>query len=106
MLATGALGRVHALDLVFHNAYGPDKPWFYDPRLSGGGCVMDLGIHLVDLALWALDFPEIVQVASALNAGGEPLANRPAMVEDYAVATRSDERRVGKGGVSTGRYRG
>ena len=87
LLSTGALGRVHALDLVFHNAYGPDKPWFYDPRLSGGGCVMDLGIHLVDLALWALDFPEIVQVASALNAGGEPLANRTAMVEDYAVAT-------------------
>ena len=44
LLSTGALGRVHALDLVFHNAYGPDKPWFYDPRLSGGGCVMDLGI--------------------------------------------------------------
>jgi predicted dehydrogenase len=48
---------VFAVDLVFHNAYGPDKPWFYDPELSGGGCVMDLGVHLVDLALWSLDFP-------------------------------------------------
>jgi predicted dehydrogenase len=54
---SGGLGRVYAVDLVFHNAYGPDKPWFYDPALSGGGCVMDLGVHLVDLALWALDFP-------------------------------------------------
>jgi predicted dehydrogenase len=27
------------------------------PALSGGGCVMDLGVHLVDLALWTSDFP-------------------------------------------------
>src|SRR5690606_4635728 len=59
----GALGRVYAVDLVFHNAYGPDKPWFYDPRLAGGGCVMDLGIHLVDLALWTLGFPVVRDVA-------------------------------------------
>jgi predicted dehydrogenase len=57
LLQGGELGRLYACDLVFHNAYGPDKPWFYDPVLSGGGCVMDLGVHLVDLALWALDFP-------------------------------------------------
>ncbi|HVM69826.1 MAG TPA: Gfo/Idh/MocA family oxidoreductase [Gaiellaceae bacterium] len=56
-LASGSLGDVYAADLVFHNAYGPDKPWFYDRRLAGGGCLLDLGIHLVDLALWALDFP-------------------------------------------------
>ena len=57
VVRSGALGRVFAADLVFHNAYGPDKPWFYDPALSGGGCVMDLGVHLVDLALWTLGFP-------------------------------------------------
>jgi predicted dehydrogenase len=44
-----------AADLVFHNAYGPDKPWFRDPALAGGGCLIDLGIHLVDLAVWILD---------------------------------------------------
>ena len=43
---SGALGRIFAVDLVFHNAYGPDKAWFRDPILSGGGCVMDLGVHL------------------------------------------------------------
>jgi predicted dehydrogenase len=84
---SGALGRVYAVDLVFHNAYGPDKPWFYDPALSGGGCVMDLGVHLVDLALWALDFPGVADVSSRLFAGGEPLRDPRAQVEDYAVAT-------------------
>jgi predicted dehydrogenase len=83
----GELGRVHAADLVFHNAYGPDKPWFYDPTLSGGGCVMDLGVHLVDLALWTLDFPAVAKVSAQLFAGGERLDPRSATVEDFAVAT-------------------
>jgi predicted dehydrogenase len=87
LVRQGELGRVHAVDLVFHNAYGPDKPWFYDPALSGGGCVMDLGVHLVDLALWALDFPDLEAVHSDLFSGGEPLAGRTDRVEDYAVAT-------------------
>jgi predicted dehydrogenase len=81
-----ALGRVFAADLVFHNAYGPDKPWFYDPALSGGGCVMDLGVHLVDLALWMLDFPQVEAVSSTLLAGGAPLDAPDRQVEDYAVA--------------------
>ncbi len=87
LVRSGALGRVYAADLVFHNAYGPDKPWFYDPALSGGGCVMDLGVHLVDLALWVQDFPEVTGVTSRLFAGGEPLGGRPDRVEDYGLAT-------------------
>jgi predicted dehydrogenase len=85
LVAQGRLGRVYAVDLVFHNAYGPDKPWFYDPVLSGGGCVMDLGIHLVDLALWVLGFPEVRTVQSHLSAGGQSIRGRE-RVEDYATA--------------------
>jgi predicted dehydrogenase len=51
-VASGAIGQLHTIDLVFHNAYGPDKPWFTDPELAGGGCLIDLGTHLADLALW------------------------------------------------------
>lgn len=87
LIRAGELGRVYAVDLVFHNAYGPDKAWFYDPALSGGGCVMDLGVHLVDLALWTLDFPKVSDVSGTLLSGGEPLAGRADRVEDYAVAT-------------------
>lgn len=86
-LARAALGKVFAADLTFHNAYGPDKPWFYDPALSGGGCVMDLGVHLVDLALWALDWPAVAEVRSHLLSGGEPLGDSARTCEDYAVAT-------------------
>ncbi|MCR8825423.1 Gfo/Idh/MocA family protein [Pseudosulfitobacter koreensis] len=82
----GDIGDVFAADLVFHNAYGPDKPWFYDAALAGGGCVMDLGVHLVDLALWMLDFPVVKDMSAQLFAEGKPLSTRD-QVEDYATVT-------------------
>jgi predicted dehydrogenase len=77
LVFAGELGDVFACDLTFHNAYGPDRPWFYDRDLAGGGCLIDLGIHLVDLALWTLDWPRVASVSSNLR--GEP-------VEQFAVA--------------------
>ncbi|HEV2567392.1 Gfo/Idh/MocA family oxidoreductase [Sphingomonas sp.] len=85
LIRAGELGRVSAIDLVFHNAYGPGKSWFFDPAQSGGGCVIDLGVHLVDLALWALDFPQVAEVQARLLAKGQPLG--ASQCEDYAVAT-------------------
>jgi predicted dehydrogenase len=85
LIRAGELGRIYAVDLVFHNAYGPDKSWFYDPALSGGGCVIDLGIHLADLALWTLQPASVLRVSSHLFAKGEPLRRRD-VVEDFALA--------------------
>lgn len=95
LVREGALGRIYAADLVFHSAYGPDRAWHEDVRLSGGGCAMDLGFHLVDLALWILGFPEVHELAATLRAGGTPVRGRgrlapaeagspSAPVEDYA----------------------
>jgi predicted dehydrogenase len=86
LVRSGALGNVFAVDLVFHNAYGPDRDWFRNVALSGGGCVIDLGTHLIDLALFALEFPRVTSVASRLYARGHLLSPNPAVVEDYAVA--------------------
>jgi predicted dehydrogenase len=85
-IAAGELGQVYAADLVFHNAYGPDKAWFRNAALSGGGCAIDLGTHLIDLALWALGFPRVERVASRLYAQGRPLPPGSIEVEDYALA--------------------
>ncbi len=84
---SGELGSIYALDLTFHNAYGPDKPWFYDRAQSGGGCVMDLGVHLVDLALWLTGFPSVESVESHLYAGGTrlPAGAAHGPCEDYAA---------------------
>ena len=81
---SGELGKIFAADLTFHNAYGPGAGWFWDPTLSGGGCLIDLGVHLVDLGLWLFDFPEVETATATLLREGS--AVRPDEVEDFAVA--------------------
>lgn len=78
-VAGGALGALVAVDLVFHNAYGPDKPWFYDRAQAGGGCLIDLGVHLIDLAMHVAGADAVRDVAAMLHAHGS--------VEDHALAT-------------------
>jgi predicted dehydrogenase len=85
LVASGELGTIYAARLVFHNAYGPDKPWFYDRARSGGGCVIDLGTHLIDLLLWMLGEPGVEAVTARCLAGGAP-CDAESQVEDYAVA--------------------
>ncbi|GHC72406.1 Gfo/Idh/MocA family protein [Limoniibacter endophyticus] len=89
MISQGALGSIFAAELIFHNAYGPDKDWFYDRTRSGGGCVVDLGVHLIDLALWTLDFPQVQDVAGKIMFKGRPLEPNSDAVEDYATAALS-----------------
>ena len=72
---------------------GRTRPGSTTGRSSGGGCVMDLGIHLVDLALWLLDYPGGLGVSGSCSrrraASGAP------RVEDYArrAARACDGRR-------------
>lgn len=87
LIRGGAIGRVFAADLTFHNAYGPDKPWFYDRTASGGGCAMDLGVHLVDLLGWTLDWPDLRLAQATLFRKGSRVGADDAGVEDYAQAT-------------------
>ena len=86
VISSGELGDIYAVNLVFHNAYGPDKEWFYDRARSGGGCVMDLGIHLIDAALWMLGFPPVLRVNSRLYTQGRQWDRHSNVVEDYAIA--------------------
>ena len=92
LIQNGEIGDIYAVDLTFHNAYGPDKEWFYDIKRSGGGCVMDLGIHLVDLALWSLNFPQIIDVRSHLFHKGKKLTSFEEHVEDFASVSLTSEK--------------
>jgi predicted dehydrogenase len=86
VVKSGELGKIFAVDLKFHNAYGPDKAWFYNKELAGGGCVLDLGIHLIDLMLVALDFPQVIHVSSNLYSKGISSKGKN-IVEDFATAS-------------------
>src|SRR5690606_1986314 len=86
LLDQEALGKIFAVEAIFHNAYGPDKAWFYDPGLSGGGCLIDLGSHLVDLIFYLFKSPAIEVRYANLLAQGRPLVSRGERVEDFAEA--------------------
>ena len=85
LIRRGELGDVFAVDLTFHNAYGPDKAWYYDRARSGGGCLMDLGIHLLDL-LQGWTGPCERVLAATLLSQGRPWSAASQQVEDFAVA--------------------
>ena len=80
------LGKIYKVEAVFHNAYGPDKEWFYNPKLSGGGCLIDLGSHLVDLMVYLFDTHELEVVYTNILSNGYKMVNQDEQVEDYAEA--------------------
>jgi predicted dehydrogenase len=86
VLGSGDLGTMHTADLVFHNAYGPDKPWFTQRSLSGGGCLIDLGTHLIDLVLWLTGSQEAAVASARLRRGGQAVDPATEQVEDFACA--------------------
>jgi predicted dehydrogenase len=83
-IASGELGEITSLDLRFHNAYGPDKQWCFDHAAAGGGCMLDLGVHLLDLALWLQDFPSMRLVSSRRFTQGRHAGKGD--IEDQAYA--------------------
>jgi len=87
VVRSGELGRVFSVELVFHNAYGPDKSWARDLQLAGGGCLMDLGVHLLDAASFVLGSKTFVAARSQLHSRGSRLALPPDRVEDFATGS-------------------
>jgi predicted dehydrogenase len=53
----GEITHVEARYVRRHNR--PTRGWFIDADLAGGGALVDIGVHVLDLALTILDFPDI-----------------------------------------------
>ena len=60
---TGALGELMFVRARYGHGgrVGYDKEWRADPKLSGGGELIDQGVHLIDLSRWFLGDFETVQ---------------------------------------------
>jgi predicted dehydrogenase len=75
----GALGHVYYARSVWHRKRGIPKlgGWFTQKSLSGGGALIDIGVHRLDLALWLMGYPRPVSVTGATyNYLGRQLGER------------------------------
>jgi predicted dehydrogenase len=62
LLDTGALGPLMFIRARYGHGgrLGYEKEWRADPAVSGGGELLDQGVHLIDLSRWFLgDFPHV-----------------------------------------------
>lgn len=87
LIDSGELGEIYAANFTFHNATGPEKTWYYDPALSGGGCMMDLGVNLIDSLYWLFPDVKIEHLNSNLYVRGQKLCDSKSQVEDFAAAS-------------------
>lgn len=63
----GALGRpIRTKGYGVHVAWGPGG-WFTEKRLSGGGALVDMGIHAIDTASFLLGDPDPVSVYARIG---------------------------------------
>ncbi len=86
----GLLGEVYFARSVWQRRRGMPGfgGWFGTKALAGGGPLIDLGVHRLDLALWLMGYPEPEWViGSAYNKIAGPIAKREKKsfdVEDFA----------------------
>lgn len=81
-VAGGELGEVFSVrGAWFNRKVRPNRlTWRYRRDTAGGGAFMDLGLQVMDLCLWMLDYPEVESVTANLHPG------EWMEVEDSAVA--------------------
>lgn len=88
----GAVGEVYFARTMWHRSRGMPGfgGWFGQKALAGGGPLIDLGVHRLDLALWLMGGPKPVWVlAGAYDRIARPLAKASGKkfdVEDMATA--------------------
>jgi predicted dehydrogenase len=60
----GRLGEIYHAQAHLHLRRGVPGlgKWFTTKSISGGGALIDVGVHLIDLSLWILGHPEVVDV--------------------------------------------
>ncbi len=84
LLAAGAVGEVYRLEATLGHAgpevWAPGAAWFFDRGRAGGGAVLDLGIHMVDIALWLLRLLPVEVLGSVAT------VEKPTPLEDQGVA--------------------
>ena len=63
LVDNGELGEVYYAKATYLRRCGYPGGWFGNKELSGGGPLIDLGVHLIDLSIWLMGNPTPVSVS-------------------------------------------
>jgi predicted dehydrogenase len=88
LLDEGKLGRVYyGLNRYTRTCGKLPRGWFFTKKLSGGGTIIDNGVHLIDLNWYMMGCPEPVEVMAGINDDlAIEISEGGADVEDFAAA--------------------
>lgn len=64
LINSGELGDLFYIKCGWSRKQSSQQKWFNKKNLAGGGVLLDLGIVLLDTALWLLDYPKINNVTA------------------------------------------
>lgn len=61
----GTMGDISHIEAHYMRRRGiPGRgSWFTRKEIAGGGSLIDIGVHAIDLSLYLLDFPDVVEVS-------------------------------------------
>lgn len=82
-IQNGEIGEVFFVKAGWLKKNPVDRQWKVQKNVSGGGVILDLGIMVLDLALWILNFPKAKSV-SAVNFEKQAHDIDSADVEDFS----------------------
>jgi predicted dehydrogenase len=99
-VAKGRFGKVYLAKCAYVRRSGIPAwgaGWFVDKAKSGGGPIIDLGVHVIDMTLFILGYPKVTAVSAAAfqNFKHRVPAKYTYSVEDHAIALM----RLAGGGV-------
>ena len=100
LVEQGYFGEIYATKAYWRRRSGIPRlgTWFGNKAKAGGGCMLDIGVHMLDLALWTLGNVDVESVNGrvftkfgnrGMGEGGWGLSERQGIefdVDDYATA--------------------
>ena len=64
LIDAGEIGDAFYIKCGWIRKQSSSEKWFTKREEAGGGVILDLGINLVDLALWLADYPKVISVST------------------------------------------
>ena len=63
IVSSGEIGEPFYAKCGWVRRQSSEEKWFTKKEEAGGGVIIDLGIHLLDLALWLMNYPDVNSVS-------------------------------------------